>query len=133
MNETPGSFVVGSDHACDLQVDGPDVLARHAQLTLDPDGHVWLRALVPEAMIKLRRQQRNVKARTISLCVGDQVFLGQQPVSLEHLCAVFGARAVLRPLPMAADSTRPENFAQAGGLKRPTRNPDTGILEEQGN
>lgn len=133
MNTTHSKVSIGSAEDNDLVVAGPGVRAQHAHMALDENGHAWLTLSDTQGVLRLRRQQRLLRAVRICLSVGDQISLGEQALSLEQLCRPFGSAAVLKPAPVESANGPDENVSAAApnGLNRPVRNPSTGMLEEQ--
>jgi hypothetical protein len=130
------SITIGRDPGCDLVVDQPGVAAQHAQLALDADGHAWLSACDPAHPVLLGRQQAWLRVEKTTLCVGDELRIGNAALGLEALCRPFGDRVVLRPAPHSrgqAGLQRDGGPGTAKPLSRPVRNPRTGILEEHRN
>lgn len=134
------SITIGRNPGCDLVLDQPGVAALHAQLQLDAAGHAWLSACDPDHPVLLGRHQAWVRIEKISLCVGDELRLGNVALGLEPLCRPFGDRVVLRPAPQLREKAGAHRDGSPGTgnslgkpLTRPVRNPRTGILEEHRN
>jgi len=131
----------GRDSSCDLVLEHPTVSRVHAKVELAENGLVSLQDNDSRNGMYLNRNDTWIRARKITLCIGDRIRLGEIEVPLEQFAAVFGDRSKARlearhfPLRRATGSTNPVVFGQdlEPSIQKPKRNPVTGKIEENWN
>ena len=128
----------GREARCDLVLEHSTISRVHARIELAEDGRVSLEDNGSSNGVFLNRNGTWIRAKKITLCIGDRVRLGGIEVPLEQLTAVFGHRSNAR--------LEPRHFSPRDGnmvtgpfatqpdeeplLLRPRRNPVTGKIEE---
>ena len=128
----------GRDPGCDLVLEDATLSRLHARLELAADGLVSIHDAGSSNGTFLNRNDRWIRIRKVTLCIGDRIRFGTVEVPLERLTAVFGKRnttrlearrfhvrhgqAVARPLAGQTD--------HGASLNKPRRNPATGKIEE---
>ena len=128
----------GRDSSCDLVLEHPTVSRVHARVELTEDGLVSLQDNDSRNGMYLNRNDTWIRARRITLCIGDRIRLGDIEVPLEQFTAVFGdrsrARLEARHFPLKRANNGTYLFASGQGqepsLQKPRRNPVTGKIEE---
>ncbi len=129
----------GRDPSCDLVVEDPAVSRFHASLELADNGLVSVIDNDSRHGVFLRRSDRWIRVRKITLCIGDRVRLGEVEIPLQQLTAVFGqhsnARLEARHFALMNRNKSARVFTGLVGstavLNKPVRNPVTGKIEEQ--
>ena len=122
-----------------MVVEHPTVSRLHARIELAEDGLLFLQDADSSNGMFLNRNDSWIRARRITLCIGDKIRFGDCEVPLEKLTAVFGNRSNAKleamHFPMRkgvsgagfnADMKDPVN-----SLHKPRRNPATGKIEEE--
>ena len=126
----------GRDPACDLAFDDATLSRVHARLELAADGLVTVHDLDSSNGTFLNRNDRWVRVKKVTLCVGDRIRFGHLEVALEKLTAVFGKRANTRLEAQRFHVRKTMAVSSAGraghgpALAKPRRNPATGKIEE---
>jgi len=128
----------GRETCCDLVIQHPTVSRLHAHIELAADGLVFVRDADSRNGIYLNRSDEWIRIRTVMLCIGDRIRLGETEVPLERLISVFGDRSHARlearhfPLPRThMGSKLPASKPHpVSALQKPKRNPVTGKIEE---
>ena len=83
----------GRDAGCDMVVEHPTVSRLHAHIELAGDGLLSLQDAGSNNGMFLKRNDSWIRARRVTLCIGDRIRFGDIEVPLERLTAVFGKRA----------------------------------------
>ena len=126
----------GRDPACDLAFDDVTLSRVHARLELAADGLVTVHDLGSSNGTFLNRNDRWVRVKKVTLCIGDRIRFGDLEVALEKLTAVFGKRANTRLEAQRFHVRKTMAVSSAGraghgpALAKPRRNPVTGKIEE---
>lgn len=121
-------WAIGSDPDSDLVLDHASVAPRHAVLTRERDGHLWLEAATERAL-DLYRNGQWLQAERLTLCAGDRVRAGERDLPLTELTALAGPGVILRPVRFPAPGAEQ---AAHDALRRPVRDPHTGLIGEGG-
>jgi len=140
MNPVANIKTVGCEASCDLVFDRTDISACHASLALAGDGLI---AVIDNDSIHgtyLYRNDRWLRIKRITLCIGDRVRFADMEVPLSQLTAVFGTQSNARlearhfAISDSANASRSisDISASAPTLNKPVRNPLTGKIEERG-
>jgi pSer/pThr/pTyr-binding forkhead associated (FHA) protein len=128
----------GREPSCDLVLEHPTVSRIHATIQLADNGLVSLEDNSSRNGMFLNRNDNWIRAKKVTLCIGDRIRLGEIEVPLEQLTTVFGGRSPARlearhfPLKQVNNGTTPLAPGQdrAPSLQKPRRNPITGKIEE---
>jgi peptide/nickel transport system permease protein len=48
-----GTIFLGKGKDCDIRLSGPDIAQRHAAVTLDPDGQIWVKDLAQDGAVRV--------------------------------------------------------------------------------
>lgn len=131
----------GREPSCDLVIEHPTVSRVHTRVELAADGLVSLNDNDSSNGMYLNRNDTWIRAKRITLCIGDRIRMGEVEVPLEQLTAVFGGRSKARlearhfPLRQANIGTDPfvSGHDHEPSLQKPRRNPVTGKIEENRN
>jgi len=129
----------GRELSCDIVLEHPTVSRLHAHIELADDGLVSVKDADSSNGTYLNRNDSWIRARKVTLCIGDRIRFGDIEVPLDQLTAVFGNRsnARLEAKHFALDHGhgRAKSFASQPGhgpvLQKPRRNPSTGKIEEE--
>jgi len=128
----------GRETSCDLVLESRTVSRLHARIELADDGFVCVQDADSRNGLFVNRNDTWIRARKVTLCIGDRIRFGDCEVPLEKLTAVFGhgshARLEARHLPLIHGNTGARLFADLSDpgsrLQKPRRNPATGRIEE---
>jgi pSer/pThr/pTyr-binding forkhead associated (FHA) protein len=128
----------GRDPACDLALENATLSRVHARLELAADGLVTVHDADSSNGTFLNRNDRWIRVRKVTLCIGDRIRFGDLEVPLEKLTAVFGKRANTRlearrfHVRVGKTVATPARGQADHGpaLAKPRRNPVTGKIEE---
>jgi len=129
----------GREPTCDLVLENETLSRVHARVELADDGLVSIHDAGSSNGIFLNRNDSWVRARKLTLCIGDRIRFGDVEVPLDQLTAVFGKRATTRlearhfPVRPGKSGIKPMTGKQdlEAVLQKPRRNPATGKIEEQ--
>jgi len=129
----------GRESSCDHCLEHLSVSRVHARIELADSGLVFLEDDSSENGVFLNRNERWIRVRKVTLCIGDRIRLGEIEVPLEKLTAVFGqgskARLEARHFPIKQGNSDTNPFAAQLDkemlLQKPRRNPATGKIEEK--
>lgn len=129
----------GREPTCDLVLESETLSRVHARIELADDGLVSIHDAGSSNGIFLNRNDNWVRARKLTLCIGDRIRFGDVEVPLDQLTAVFGRHAQTRlearrfPIRPGKTAVRPIKGKQdqEAALQKPRRNPVTGKIEEQ--
>jgi len=132
------SKTIGRETTCDLVLDHTGVSRCHARIELADDGLVSVQDADSRNGIFLSRNDSWIRARKVTLCIGDRIRFGEIEVPLDKLTAVFGNRSEVRleerRFPPRTGNKAARSLADrhdAGPLlQKPRRNPVTGKIEE---
>jgi len=132
------SKTIGREPKCDLVLDHAGISRCHARIELADDGLVCLQDADSRNGTFLSRNDSWIRARKVTLCIGDRIRFGEIEVPLDKLTAVFGNRSEVRleerhfpPRTGNKAAGSPADRHAAGPrLQKPRRNPDTGKIEE---
>lgn len=138
MSTATETKTCGRDPACDLVLDHAALSRVHAHLELAADGLVTIHDADSSNGTFLNRNERWIRVKKVTLCIGDRIRFGELEVPLEKLTAVFGKRANTRlearrfHVRLGKTITRPSggNADHEPALAKPRRNPVTGKIEE---
>lgn len=122
-------WAIGRDPECELVIDHPSVARRHAWLERDETGHLWLEAEPGAPALGLWRNGQWLEAERLALCAGDRLRIGDRDLPLTELTARAGPGVALRPVRLPSPAA--EGNA-TGPLRRPVRDPRTGLIGEGG-
>jgi hypothetical protein len=139
VNSSKITRTIGTDVSCDLRLDHASLSSVHASLELAPDGLVSLSEQDQTTPIFLHRNDRWIRVRRVTLCIGDRIRLGELELPLQRFTSVFGQRsnARLETIRFSFDGIRHGHsllgpLSEHGGQwKRPRRNPATGKIEDK--
>lgn len=128
----------GRESACDIVLEHSTVSRIHAHIELADDGLVSIRDADSSNGTFLNRNDSWIRARKVTLCIGDRVRFGDIELPLDRLTAVFGdrsnARLEARHFALDHGHSLVKPFAslpdQGPVLQKPRRNPLTGKIEE---
>jgi len=90
------SKTIGRETTCDLVLDHTGVSRCHARIELADDGLVSVQDADSRNGIFLSRNDSWIRARKVTLCIGDRIRFGEIEVPLDKLTAVFGNRSEVR-------------------------------------
>jgi pSer/pThr/pTyr-binding forkhead associated (FHA) protein len=138
VSETIKVKTCGREPSCALVLDHPTISRLHAHIELASDGLVSVRDAASQNGTFLHRNDRWIRVRKSTLCIGDRIRFGDVEVSLERLTAIFGPGSDTR---LEAKHFPPRQVIAAAGdyagradhgplLTKPRRNPVTGKIEE---
>lgn len=130
---------IGREPSCDLVLEHSTLSRLHARIELGDDGLVSIHDAGSSNGVFLNRNDNWIRARKVTLCIGDRIRFGDMEVGLEKLTALFGKRATTRlearrfPIRHAKAIARPMSGQPDHGpsLQKPRRNPVTGKIEEE--
>ncbi len=128
----------GRDPACDLVLDHATLSRLHARLEVAGDGLVTIHDTGSSNGTYLNRNERWIRVKKITLCIGDRIRFGDVEVPLETLTAIFGKRTNTRlearhfHLRYGKTTARPSSGNPDHGplMNKPRRNPLTGKIED---
>jgi len=128
----------GREPSCDLVLEHSTLSRLHARIELSDDGLVSINDSGSSNGTFLNRNDRWIRARKVTLSIGDRIRFGDIEVPLEHLTAVFGRRASIRlearrfPHRHGKAVVQPSAGKADPGpaLNKPRRNPATGKIED---
>jgi pSer/pThr/pTyr-binding forkhead associated (FHA) protein len=128
----------GRDPGCDLVLEDSTLSRLHARIELAADGLVSINDAGSSNGTFLNRNDRWIRIRKVTLCIGDRIRFGAIEVPLERLTAVFGKRHTTRlearrfPARHGKTVARPlaGQTDHGASLNKPRRNPATGKIEE---
>jgi len=138
VSKQPDIKTCGREPSCDLVLEHSTLSRLHARIELADDGLVCIHDAGSINGTFLNRNDSWIRARRITLCIGDRIRFGDIEVPLERLTAVFGKRASIRlearrfpPRHGRAVAKPLTGQADHGpALHKPRRNPATGKIEE---
>ena len=138
MSSEPEIKTCGREPSCDLVLEDATLSRLHARIELADDGLVSIQDAGSSNGTFLNRNDTWIRARKVTLCIGDRIRFGEIEVPLERLTAVFGKRAgsrlEARRFPIRHGKTAVgavKGQADHGpSLRKPRRNPVTGKIEE---
>jgi pSer/pThr/pTyr-binding forkhead associated (FHA) protein len=133
------TVTIGKNATCDLQLDHPTVSGLHAQARLDPSRFLWVRDESSARGMFLKRHDRWVRARLVAVCAGDLLRFGDVEVTIDQITSQYDDDVDVRLAPTPAPSLFDErtgrytlrNKDDEPTLNTPTRNPDTGGVEDK--
>jgi hypothetical protein len=139
MNNAASNRFVGQNADCDLTLEQAGISPVHANLEIAHDGLISVVDNDSSNGIFLKRHDRWLRVKRITLCIGDCVRFAELEVPLEQLTAIFGeqSNARLEARHFAIQSSKKtamsasETSHAAPTLTKPVRNPVTGKIEEQ--
>jgi len=110
----------------------------HAHIELAEDGLVSINDAGSSNGTFVKRNDSWIRARRVTLCIGDQIRFGETEVPLERITAVFGKgsniRLEARRSPIRHGKTITGSLKGQSenrpSLHKPRRNPVTGKIEE---
>jgi pSer/pThr/pTyr-binding forkhead associated (FHA) protein len=129
----------GRETSCDLVLEHSTVSRLHARFELAADGLVNVLDSDSRNGTFLNRNDRWIRIRKVTLCIGDRIRFGDIEIPLERLTMVFGHRANAR-LEAKHFPFRPGNknallnarkTDHGPVMQKPRRNPKTGKIEEE--
>ena len=128
----------GREPTCDLVLEHSTLSRLHARIELSDDGLVSINDSGSSNGTFLNRNDRWIRARKVTLSIGDRIRFGDIEVPLEQLTAVFGRRASIRlearrfPHRHGKGVVQPSAGKADPGpsLNKPRRNPATGKIED---
>lgn len=128
----------GRESNCDLVLENPTVSRVHTRILLNENGLVSLEDNGSRNGMFLNRNDTWIRVKKVTLCIGDQIRLGEIEVPLEQFTAVFGnrsnARLEARHFPLRQEANGISPFMpppeQEPLLRKPRRNPLTGKIED---
>ena len=138
MSSGPEIKTCGREPSCDLVLEDTTLSRLHARIELADDGLVRIQDAGSSNGTFVNRNDTWIRARRVTLCIGDRIRFGDIEVPLERLTAVFGKRAGTRLEAQRFPVRRGKNAASAvkgqsdkgPSLHKPRRNPATGKIEE---
>jgi len=127
----------GREPTCDLVLDHPGISRVHAHLDLADDGLVSVSDNDSSNGTFLKRSDRWIRIKRVTLCIGDRIRFGELEIPLQQLTSVFGqhsnasleARHFSRENGHKADRSYSDLAAPV--MNKPVRNALTGKIEEQ--
>ena len=128
----------GRDPSCDLVLEHETLSRLHAHVELAADGSVSVQDADSNNGTFVNRNDKWVRAKRITLCIGDRLRFGEIEVPLETLTALFGKDAGTRLEAKHFPVRRRRSTAGVTAalhdhgppLNKPRRNPTTGKIEE---
>ena len=128
----------GREPSCDLVLEHSTLSRLHARIELSDNGLVSINDSGSSNGTFLNRNDRWIRARKVTLSIGDRIRFGDVEVPLERLTAVFGRRASTRlearrfPHRHGKGVVQPHAGKADSGpsLDKPRRNPATGKIED---
>ena len=128
----------GREPSCDLVLEHSTLSRLHARIELSDDGLVSINDSGSSNGTFLNRNDRWIRARKVTLSIGDRIRFGDIEVPLEQLTAVFGRRANIRLEARRFPHRHGKGVAQPSAgkadpgpsLNKPRRNPATGKIED---
>ena len=122
-----------------MVVEHPTVSRLHAHIELAGDGQLSLQDAGSSNGMFLKRNDSWIRARRVTLCIGDKIRFGDCEVPLKKLTAVFGNRSNARlesmhfPVRKGHGSTgfNADIKEPVNPFHKPRRNPATGKIEEE--
>ena len=138
MNKVTEIKTCGRDPSCDLVLEHVTLSRLHAHIELTGAGHVSILDAGSSNGTFVNRNERWVRAKRVTLSIGDRIRFGDVEVPLQTLTALFGKRASIRlearrfPIRQGRAIARPAPAQHDHGpsLNKPRRNPATGKIEE---
>jgi len=138
VNKVTDIKTCGRDPSSDLVLDHVTLSRLHAHIELADDGHVSIQDAGSSNGTFVNRNDCWVRAKRITLSIGDRIRFGDIEVPLQTLTALFGKHAGIRlearrfPIRQGKTVARPAQGQHDHGpsLSKPRRNPATGKIEE---
>ena len=138
MNKVTEIKTCGRDPSCDLVLDHVTLSRLHAHIELTGAGHVSILDAGSSNGTFVNRNDCWVRAKRVTLSIGDRIRFGDIEVPLQTLTAIFGKRAGIRlearrfPIRQGRAMARatPAQHDHGPSLNKPRRNPATGKIEE---
>jgi len=128
----------GREPSCDLVLEDSRLSRVHARIELSDDGLVTINDAGSSNGTFLNRNDRWIRARKVTLSIGDRIRFGDVEVPLERLTAVFGRSASTRLEARRFPHRHGKGVVQpsagktdpGSSLNKPRRNPATGKIED---
>ena len=128
----------GRDPSCDLVLEHATLSRLHARIELADDGLVSIQDEGSSNGTFVNRNDKWIRIKRVTLCIGDRIRFGDVEVPLVSLTAIFGKRARTRlearrfPPRQGKSGSKPLAGQPDHGplLHKPKRNPATGKIEE---
>lgn len=138
MNTGPEIKTCGREPSCDLVLEDTTLSRLHARIELADDGRVSIQDAGSSNGTFLNRNDSWIRAKSVTLCIGDRIRFGDIEVPLDRLTAMFGKRADIRLQARRFPVRHGRNAVSAvkgqadhgPSLRKPRRNPVTGKIEE---
>lgn len=138
MNKVTDIKTCGREPSCDLVLEHATLSRLHARIELAADGLVSIQDEGSSNGTFVNRNDCWVRAKRVTLSIGDRIRFGDIEVPLQTLTALFGKHAGIRlearrfPISQTRTVARPAPAQHDHGpsLNKPRRNPVTGKIEE---
>jgi len=128
------SITIGRNASCDLVLDSASVSRVHARLELAASGKLCVLDDDSRNGSFLKRNDAWIQFKKVTLCIGDRIRFGDLEMALEQLTAMFPNPGSVRLEPRHFSLRDGEAFKPGTDnglvLKKPRRNPETGLIEE---